>query len=414
MSVKGHGACSGPVHIGAPALRKGTDGMRLVASVQLGEKPRELWFEFAPEYESWAVPERSDAFVLMLLEYALWSGRDLVCEAPVTDRLLCQLNDILMPQMAAFAKEFGPAHVIADPAAEIPPIANGVGTGLSCGVDSFYTVYRHLNSGYAQLTHLFFNNVGALTKDPSRAEEIFEQKRARFAGVAAELGLPLVAVNTNMLEVLWGCPDGVTQPGTFKNAACLFALKRGFVAYWMSSGWEAGEFRYDFEDNDTFLPMSTQALTLRDFLMLPDGLETPRIERVRAISAKDVVRRHLSVCAGENCGRCAKCTRTQFELYALGVLDDFDEVFDVGWFKRHLVGRLAFSMADLHERSIGFVAESLGEARRNGIRIPLSSHLVAWCYFRPLLFIKRHLADSALAHRIYDRLGLRRRLGLGE
>lgn len=388
--------------------------MRLVASVQLGEGPIELWFAFAPEYEPWAVPERSDAFVLLLLEYALWSGRDLICEAPVTDRLLCQLNDILMPQMAAFTKDFAPARIVADPAPEVTSIANGVGTGLSCGVDSFYTIYRHLDGGYAQLTHLFFNNVGALTKDPARAEEIFEQKRERFAGVAAELGLPLVAVNTNMLEVLKGCPDGVTQPGAIKNAACLYALKRGLSAYWVSSGCATGDFRYAFESNDPYLPMITQAVTIGELLVLPCGTEVPRIEKLRAIAGEGVVRLHLSVCAGENCGRCAKCTRTLFELYSLGMLEDFREVFDVDWFRRHLVGRLAYSMADPTERADGFVAESLGEARRNGVRIPLSSHLVAWCYYRPLLFMKRRLAGSKVVHRLYDRLGLRRRLGLGE
>lgn len=413
MPEKNAFAHSEPIYIGAPELRRDSERTRLVASVRLREDPIDLWFEFDREYASWAVPERSDAFVLMLMEYALWLGRDLVCEAPVTDRLLCQLNDILMPQMAEYTKEFNPMRVIADSAPEVSPVGNGVGTGLSCGVDSFYTIFRYLDDGYARLTHLFFNNVGALTKDPVRAEEIFEQKRARFASVATELGLPLVAVNTNMLEVLRGCPDGVTQPGAIKNAACLYALKRGMSAYWVSSGCATGEFRYVFESNDPYLPMITQAVTLGELFVLPCGTEVPRIEKLRAIASKSVVRRHLSVCAGENCGRCAKCTRTLFELYALGTLDDFSEIFDVEWFRRHLVGRLAFSMGDPTERADGFVAESLGEAKRNGVHIPLRSRMLAWCIYRPLFFMKRRLSDNKLAHDIYDRFGLRRRLGLG-
>lgn len=414
MAGKNHVPKPTPVRIGTPNLEIRGEKTRIVAQVDVGNGAVDLWFEFDARYTQWAVPERSDAFVLMLMEYALWAGVDMVCEAPVTDRLLYQLNEVLMPQMAVFTDEYSHARVVADPAPEVEPVADGVGTGLSCGVDSFYTIYRHLDGGYGRLTCLLFNNVGALTKDPSRAEGIFEKKRVRFEDVAAELGLPLVAVNTSMLEVLRGCPDGVTQPGAIKNAACLYALKRGFSAYWVSSGCATGDFRYTFEDNDPYLPMITQAVTLGELVVLPCGTEVPRIEKLRAIANESVVRRHLSVCSGENCGRCAKCTRTMFELYSLGMLNDFKDVFDVEWFRRHLVGRLAYSLADPTERVDGFVAESLGEARRNGVHIPFRSRLLAWCYYQPLLFMKRHLADCGLAHRMYDRFGLRRRLGLGE
>lgn len=386
---------------------------RLSAEVDVGNGLRSLWFEFDARYAEWAVAERSDAFVLLLLEYALWSGKNIVCEQPVSERLLYQLNENLMAQAAAFTKEFSAVRVIAEAAPEIVPIVDGVGTGLSCGVDSFYTVYKHIGHGWGQLTHLFFNNVGALTKDPERSREIFAQKSSRFQKVANEMGLPLVAINTNILEVLKGCPDGVTQPGAIKNAACLYALKKGFNQYWIASGCATGEFRYYFESNDPYLPMITQSVTLDHLVVLPCGTEVKRIDKLRSIAGHDVVRTNLSVCAGENCGLCSKCTRTQFELYALGMLDDFSRVFDVSWFKRHLADRIAYSMADPTERADGFVRESLDEAKRNGAHIPVRAYLLSWVWYRPLLFAKRRLAANPSVRKVYDKFNLRERLRLG-
>lgn len=401
------------IRIHAPEVVVKDGCARLLAEVDVGNGLQPLWFEFDDCYAKWAVANRSDAFVLLLLEYALWSGKDIVCEQPVSERLLYQLNENLMAQAAAFTKEFSTAQVIAETAPEIVPIVDGVGTGLSCGVDSFYTVYKHLGCGWGQLTHLFFNNVGALTKDPKLSREIFEQKGARFKKVADALGLPLIAINTNILDVLRECPDGVTQPGAIKNAACLFALKRGFRQYWVASGCATGEFHYYFDDNDSYLPMITQSVTLDHLAVLPCGTEVRRIDKLRAIAGYDVVRTNLSVCAGENCGLCSKCTRTQFELYALGMLDGFSQVFDIEWFRHHLADRIAYSMADPTERADGFVRESLDEAKKNSVRIPVGAYLLSWIWYRPLLFVKRHLAASPGARRIYERLRLRERLRLG-
>ena len=328
--------------------------------------------------------------------------------------MLNQLNQLLLPQASKFVDEFSGVCVLAEPAPEIAPIENGVGTGLSCGVDSFYTIFRHFDNGWGQVTHLFFNNVGALTKDLSIANEIFLHKRNRFERVAHELNLPLVAINTNVLEVLDGCPDAVTQPGAIKNAACLFALKRGFRQYWAAGGDAMGQYFFGFEDNDSWLPMISQSVTLDEIALYPSGIEMPRIEKLKSIVDKDVVRKSLNVCAGENCGVCIKCTRTQFQLYALDRLDDFSQVFDIAWFKAHLSDRIAFNMADREERIYGFVREALDEANRNGVPIPFSAYVKSYVWYRPLLFFKRRLKENVRLRKLYDQFGLRERLRLGK
>lgn len=75
---------------------------RLSADIVVdGREGRPLWFEVDEKYGRYLCDERSDAFVIGLLHYALRKGHGIVSEVPMTRRLYEQLTDQFLP---AFSK----------------------------------------------------------------------------------------------------------------------------------------------------------------------------------------------------------------------------------------------------------------------------------------------------------------------
>ena len=87
-------------------------------------------------------------------------------------------------------------------------VGNGkaVGTGLSCGVDSMYTVMRLAKSEDPEfrVTHLCINNVGAFN-GIYRMEGIDNVRKGMYENArkaAEEIGLPLIETDSNVDDVL--------------------------------------------------------------------------------------------------------------------------------------------------------------------------------------------------------------------
>lgn len=401
------------LHIGAPKLIHVNGKCRLTAMVTAPDRQKEMYFEFDEEYAPYACTERCDPFVLLLFVYALHDSLDIQCDAPMTERLYYQLTSYQIPLMAKHIEEYHHISIACDLAEEIEPLVDGKAAAFSGGVDSFYTVVAHLDSECKNhnLTHLIFNNVGALTKSQEESERVFADKRAFLGAAADELGLPLVAVNTNMLELLHDYDEVITSPDLFKNMGCLCALKRLFrVFYWSSSGEGMDRFRVNYSDMDEYESVNVSMVSYDCLAVYFFDFTASRLDKVRYIADHPVVQRYLSVCDGMNDSMCFKCTRTMVELMAIGKLEKFDSVFDVAWFKKHLVDRLAYHFGDKNEWAYGFCGESLEACRQNGVRIPFMAWVLAVLKYRPMLFLKRHLKDVAFLRSIYERYDLRTKL----
>lgn len=118
------------------------------------------------EYEDYLEDKYADPLVLATLEYAMEREVNIECEAPMNERLHYQLSSYFIPTISSNIEFFYNIDIIAP----LISISNnkqtacyGVGTGFSGGVDSFYTVLKHMNPKQEQfkLTHLLLANVGA-------------------------------------------------------------------------------------------------------------------------------------------------------------------------------------------------------------------------------------------------------------
>lgn len=400
------------LHIGKPWVEQYGDAARLLAHITTENAEIDLYFECDKEYEAYLTPERCDPFVLLLLTYALSESLDIVCDVPMTERLHYQLRTCLLPVMYKNIDEYHPIEIRCEISEEVQPVKFGVATGFSAGVDSWDTVLEHLSieEPHFKLNYLVLNNVGAFTAKNEKAQILFKDKKNWFASVAKQMDLPLVAINTNMLELFEGYEYYVTAPDVLKNAACIYALKRLFCKFYISSTCALDRFHIDIELPGYYDVFTTPELST-DYLMF-HCTSTPftRIEKVARIANNPLVQQNLSVCFGRNCSRCAKCTRTLFELYVLNKIDQFNNVFDVKYFKENLADRIAFSLADPHEIGQGFSSESLRAAKENNIKIPFKAYLLLLFKYKPIFFLKRVLKNNKLIRMFYEKHNIRKKL----
>lgn len=135
----------------------------LCADIELSDRTTKMWYRFPKEYEAYVCVERADAFLTGLLYYAMIYDYDLVIENPVSERLLFQLSTYYIPTLAGTTDFFHEINI--DAVADVRRISNegAVGTALSCGVDSFYTILKSLEGNYKnyKVTHVLFTDIPA-------------------------------------------------------------------------------------------------------------------------------------------------------------------------------------------------------------------------------------------------------------
>ena len=324
------------IRIGRPYIEEIPGGVRLCAPVLLRGEEQTVWFSVAPEYGKYLTDDRADAFVAGIFTTAMREAAGIVCEAPVTRRLLYQLNHYLVPMMAAnLGDVFHSIKIQAAPADGKLPCAGAVGPGWSGGVDCMFTLKQSLRAEEPsrRLTHLLITSNGALEEEDNSA---FLQKLVEKAqtGVAAETGLKVLGVDTNLQEIQ---SELFLSVAAFRHSAVTLALQKLFGAFFWSSAYEFARFSFDPNNSFYYELVIYSSFETDATALYSAGGAYSRVQKLQALSDYPLARKYLHPCIhpiGKNCGRCGKCVRTEAALYGLGTLDRFSEVFDVEAFER--------------------------------------------------------------------------------
>lgn len=396
--------------IGSPYIKYVNENIRLCSMITRPSGEFEFYFELPSEYEKYLCHERSDSFVLAILEYAMFMGYDIECEAPLAEALYYQLRNYgisIFSQNLSFLKNI---KINAPITSEIIESEGAVGTGFSAGVDSFYTVLKHIKpdeSSY-RLTHLLIVNNGAFTHSPvEHSGKLFHKQVERLTPVARELGLPLIPINTNSTDfyIEIGKDDRnsnyVLGPNPIKIAACVYALQKLFSVYFIASGMQMDKFKFSTADPNLALLFHVKMCSSDSIVFYESGSEVNRLQKVEYIASNEVVQKHLSVDYGNNCSHCKKCLRTMFELYSINMLDKFDSVFDVDDFKKHLSNRIGSYLTEKGDRYDGFIKECTDMCKKNKIHIPFSAYIKAYFVYKPFKIIKSILRKSKRVRKFY-------------
>ena len=302
-----------------------------------------LWFSVPSKYGKYLCKERSNAFVLALLWYAMLTGSDIAFEAPMSKKMYGAITQKLIP---ALAKDgYDVIRLIGPVSGE--PVWNegGVVTGLTCGADSTYAF--HLYGGIdapegMRLTHIVYchaDYVFPYIEPPYDVDELIaehERSYNKHASEGAEYmashnGLPFIEIKTNYDRDFYR--GGLCYTGLYRFFSCTMALEHLFALHiFTSSGSgmsreEASLFASHYED------LMCESCMTEVFRVIVSDHEG-RYAKLEAIADDPVFQKVVSVCSDntedeKNCGECFGCWKTLIPLDMLGKLDKYKERFDL-------------------------------------------------------------------------------------
>lgn len=339
------------LEIGEAYIKRIGDKSRLCSNISWGDRSRTLWFEVESEYDECLCTERIDGFLVALLPFAMMENCNIHSEGYVSEKLLYQLTTILLPTLGANSTIFHSIDIDAKIDGKTLESKNGVGTALSCGVDSFYTVLKNMNTKMAgfNLTHLAFFNIMSNShwkrfgEDSSRD---FTNARIEYIKPAVEeLGLKLVAVDSN-LDLFYHDFE-LLATFTFRNLGTVLSMQKLFGIYYWSSGSSFSQFDLTTDNITLFDLLSVHCVSNENTTFYSTGSEVTRLEKTAYISNFAITYKYLNVCWVNlyNCNdKCDKCQRTMLGLYSLGKLDHYSEVFNVPYFHQDIDKYMGFML----------------------------------------------------------------------
>lgn len=352
-----------------------------------------LWFAVDEEYKQYLNSNTADAFIAAMLWYALTTGSDIISEAPVSEQMLFSVNNLLIPALCTENNGYRRVSVSGPAAKNRYDSAYGVGTGMSCGVDSFYTLWKYsdIEPKERRLTHLTYFNMGAIFHPDSsqkrqysisefykKTDEMSEEKIRNAREVAELSGLPMIAVSSNLDSDIYRGAYGYTA--VYRNCACVLALQKLFKVYYCSSaGWPDYFDLTLSEGSEHYEALLCQCLSTESCTFLLSDYAT-RIEKTKAIANYDVAWDYLDVCFNfHNCGHCAKCYRTLLTLDLLGSVDNFKSAFDVDAYKRNRSKAYGWllnaRLGDAKEDNGVFARDIYRLAKEKHVSIPVSAYV---------------------------------------
>lgn len=394
------------IKISSVYLKENDNFVRLCADISLnldGFKVEKTYFyEVEKKWSKYLVTETSDAFVVELINLAMDYNADIEFAVPMSEDLKYQLETYYIPVMAKHYSFKSSIHLMGNSIIPDFDTQNAVGTGFSAGVDSFYSVLKHLESPYVskKLTHviLAINGAAGTGMTENMDKEWYEEECNRFKPVVEEMGLEFIGINSNMVAFQQKL-KAIKGGSLIVTAGFVFALNKLFSTYYWASTYEASVMKFDTEDPGFFEPFTVQVTTTSKLRFYHSGSETDRIGKVKYIADNKYAQKTLTVCGNiNNCGICFKCLRTMAELYAIGKLDNFSEVFPVADYQNHLSSRFARELAVDHPP---FTTEIMDELKQNDIKIPLRVYVKKQFCYKPYYYLKSKLRKNKLAMKIY-------------
>ena len=327
--------------------------------------------------------ERSDAFVIGLLLYAMSHSTcedpiTMTCLAPLSSRLYYQLVVHLIPTISKELKFYNSININCELDDRVINSKHAVATGVSGGVDSFYTLLKNKGENIPgfNITHGVYleykTEASSVDELPLKLHELAEN-------ICNELGVVFVNISSNIVKEVYRIAHEAIITPMFTSY--IFALQKLFSIYYFSSGHPYSSFKICSHSSELHNLLYMHLLSSDNLSFYSTGSEALRHEKTEFISNFELPRHYLNVCRNpyiengvlKNCSKCSKCTRTMIDLYLFGKLDLFRDIFDVDKFNRnkdYYLGYLVFKGKKDH-----YVSETLEAFRKKKIKFPISARV---------------------------------------
>lgn len=385
--------------------RTDTDAYAEVAfNLKLGEKAETLWYRVSLEYGRYLCEDRADSFVVTFFTFAMEHNLNIRSAYPISQKLWFQLTSQVMPQLAVTSKEIGQEiQILADTVSESYQNENGVGTGMSCGVDSFATLYEYTElceKPEYKLTHLTHFNVGAHhgqtgSFKPELQRQLYLKDVARVQQFCEEYGYKLLTVDSNLTDVIdsfFGYMD-FEYFHTYLNVGTVLLLQKLFSRYYYSPAINLTSFHCNLKEDPAYyekwlLPnLSTESVSFYN-----SNKNWTREDKLKLIADFPQSYDWLKVCvkSDTNCCKCVKCMRTIMGLEAIGKMDLYARAFDPETVAKNLEHIKTYSLCQV-KKGEPFHTEIYQEAINNGMTFSFKSRAYAFFYRLSLKLLPRRL-----------------------
>ncbi|MFK7779794.1 MAG: hypothetical protein QM490_01490 [Candidatus Gracilibacteria bacterium] len=326
-------------------IRRNNDKVFLCSNIKIDNKEQEVWFSADKRFEKYISLTNGDCFILVLFIYAVLNNKSFVSAVPVSKRLKYGVIDVLLNTF--INKGIYPKNLNIDFKYEddtLYPEANSIGTAMSLGVDSFYTLSKNIKSDHA-IDVLTLFNAGAYGQyGGDSVRNLFEKMKSQVSNLSDELGLDFLWVDTNLNEIL---KMPFVKTHTFRNFACVLMFQKLFKSYYYASGITLDNFKLNFNDSAYYDLLNSKSIAGNSLEFHISGLNEGRLDKTKDISEYELTYNNLNVCLVtsdnkklsnnskklNNCSRCYKCIRTMVTLDILGKLHLYKNVFDLNVYK---------------------------------------------------------------------------------
>jgi hypothetical protein len=350
------------MRIGRPEVVVDATSITLQADIRFSREserlPERLWFRYPRQFEPllYCGPE---PFVVSLSSLASVLPEPIDVASPISERLSAGLHEYWTIFNRWNPRRFQSVELHCEGYAADAPASGAAGTAFSGGVDSFFTLHRHLQdreprAGYQVKYALFVHGFDIPLADTLT----YDLAAAAYEEALAGCGVALIRVATNLRRFIdragWGMSHGSGLCGTALTLTGI--VGRFFVpsskSYTTLEPWGSD-------------PLIDGLLSTDRLQVIHDGAAFTRFEKLHAMRDWQLMRPLLRTCYARpdglrNCGRCANCRRTMMVLAALGILDTF-ETFPPVTSSAHF---LTSKWETPHERLFG--KQSIAHARANG------------------------------------------------
>jgi len=317
---------------------------RIEMAKQRANMPRYLWYR-VPERCLPYLSTQSDALLVGGLLAGMHYGENIQVRGTTSPRLAYHLDEyqfILNFRMPNAVRRVSIQYEHLAPLAANP---TAVGTTFSGGIDSLFTIWKHLpenqsNPNY-QVTHgIFIRGFDILHSENENYQQLFRQ----YTQQASEIGLELIELDTNMLSIGHTRVQLNEFYGPFIVSTGL-VLSQLFRRFYIPSSGDYHMLQHTAYSAD---PLADGFLSTDTMEIIHHGSTSYRVEKVEQIANWDIPQKTLWVCLNAkfeettwNCSRCEKCVRTMIPLYALDVLDKyktfekpFTKNYELLWYAR--------------------------------------------------------------------------------
>lgn len=346
------------IELGVPEKRKNrVENIRVICPITVfsgvDKNCKELWYEVDSQYENYLYTDRVDPFVVAILPYCMKYSFDIKVneKTGISTDLYFQLKEILIPTMLN-SKKFSSIKLKSKAILKKLDCGKEIATGISRGVDSFYTLLKTMEGAFKPTYLTLFNTQAYGEFGGSAAMEMFQQDFAIAEELNKELNdsydatIKLMTVNSNIQEEL---PIKIYDAGSFRDAGAIIFLKQMIRLYYFSTTISLEAFSIDRSCRE-FEPWLFACLSTEIQRIQPIGADKKRLDKVRYISDYPLTYKYLKVCRkplycgteGRRCEEktnctsgCEKCRCTVLELMALGKLSNYSTVFDTEWVEEH-------------------------------------------------------------------------------